>query len=198
MTSYVKRRNCCILQKSKKYFESIRQNVNEFIDVVNELTIKGEFCEFKAGDLSRLLGMRNQVGQVIRGWCLYNKRKITSEVITVNTVHGVQSEGTPKGLGFEVALYTVGERLEARAVKMFSLTDVVGHAFAIAENSTEFADEYDSNPDILLEDVSEFLQAIDKLENIMKQVSIDNRDLDPDTQFCCTGEPPKGKKPNCE
>ena len=194
MTSYVKRRNCCILQKSKKYFESIRQNVNELLDVVNEFTIKGEFCEFKAGDLSRLLGMRNQVGQVIRGWCLYNKRKVTSEVITVNTAHGVQSEGTPKGLGFEVALYTVGERLEARAVKMFSLTDVVGHAFATAKDSIEFADEYDSNPDILLEDISEFLQAIDKLENILKQVSVDNRDLDPDTQFCCTGEPPQGRK----
>lgn len=89
----------------------------------------------KREDLSRLLGMRNQIAKIIRGWCLYNKRKVTSEVITVNTNHGVQSEDTPKGLGFEVALYTVGERLEARAFKMFSLTNVVGHAFATAKKS---------------------------------------------------------------
>ena len=80
---------------------------------------------------------------------------------------------------------------------MFSLTDVVNNNFTTATNVNDFINEYESNPDILVEDISEFLLAIDKLENLMKTLSIDNNQIDSDTQFCCKGNPPLGGKPFC-
>ena len=80
MSSYVKRRNCCLLKKSKKYFESIRHNTNQMLDIINELTIKGEFCGFKKGDLERLYGMKEYVGNVIKGWDLNQSKKKTNEI----------------------------------------------------------------------------------------------------------------------
>ena len=79
MSSYVKRRNCCLLKKSKKFLESIRQNVNETLDVINELTIKGEFCAFKPGYIKRLYGMRSAVRNVITGWAAHTKAKLNKE-----------------------------------------------------------------------------------------------------------------------
>ena len=99
-------------------------------------------------------------------------------------------------LNFAANLHMVGSKLQAEPVEMFELKDVVSNPFAIG-NSDNFIDEYESNPDILLEDMSEFLQALDKLENLMKQLSIDNRQRDPDTEFCCDGNPPPGGKPSC-
>ena len=80
MSSYVKRRNCCVLKKSKKFFESIRQNTNEMMDVVNELTIKGEFCELKDGDLQRLFLMRTAIADVIKGWAKHTENKLNGEI----------------------------------------------------------------------------------------------------------------------
>ena len=89
-----------------------------------------------------------------------------------------------------------GSKLQAKPIPMYSLSDVVSHPFAIGD-SDEIYSEYESNPDILIEDISEFLQAIDKLENLMKNLSIDNNQRDPDTEFCCNGNPPPGGKPSC-
>jgi hypothetical protein len=91
-----------------------------------------------------------------------------------------------------------GSKLQAVPVPMFSLADVTNAPF-VTGDETEFIEEYTSNPDILIEDISEFLQAIDKLENLMKQLSIDNKQRDPDTEFCCSGNPPPGAKhTNCK
>ena len=193
MSSYVKRRNCCVLKKSKKYFESIRQNVNEMLDVINEFTIKGEFCEFKAGDLTRLEKMREQIGLVIRGWASHTGRKLASEI----QWDGLDANnGGSKGINFKAHLHMAGSKLQAQPVAMYELKDVINAPFVEGQIS-EFKAEYESNPDILIEDISEFLQAIDKLENLMKNLSIDNNQRDPDTEFCCNGNPPPGGKPSC-
>ena len=99
-------------------------------------------------------------------------------------------------LNFSTCLYMTGKKLQAEAVEMFEIKDVVSNPFAIG-NSDDFISEYESNPDILVEDMSEFLQAIDKLENLMKELSIDNNQRDQDTEFCCEGNPPPGGKPSC-
>ena len=198
MSSYVKRRNCCVLKKSKKYFESIRQNVNEMLDVINEFTIKGEFCEFKEGDLNRLEGMRKQIGKVIQGWASHTSRKLAHEIkFTGFNSEDTGGEGpTNRGIGFEAHLHMVGSRLHSSPVHMYTLSDVVSAPFVTA-SPAKFKSEYESNPDILIEDISEFLQAIDKLESLMKNLSIDNNQRDPDTEFCCKGNPPPGGKPSC-
>jgi len=288
MSSYVKRRNCCLLKKSKKYFESIRQNTNEMLDVINEFTIKGEFCEFKDGDLDRMNKMRCQIGSVIDGWAEHTCNKLAGEVKTYNymkingktlssavvpgdeitivtstTATHVEQGKTYKvilvssvgdnhivkenkcnsdrmyddqhwigtlstnltgtapdlnvnggsdftssfyfvekydkcdfGIRFDVCLHMAGSKLQAEPVPMYSLSDVTSNPFAVG-SSDEFYGEYESNPDILIEDISEFLQAIDKLESLMKNLSIDNNQRDPDTEFCCEGNPPPGGKPSC-
>ena len=260
MSSYVKRRNCCLLKKSKKYFEGIRQNTNQMLDVINEFTIKGEFCEFKDGDMERLFGMRCAIGEVIEGWAEHTYKKLNGEVgvksygiatsitgtytigemytgtdnngKTIETKYIGQDDdgnhimcskeeaesgdyanygsgssidifnydpdidGTKYSINFGVNLYMVGSKLQAEAVYMFELADVIKAPF-VDGTFDEFKEEYDSNPDILIEDISEFLQAIDKLENLMKQLSIDNQQRDPDTEFCCVGNPPPGGKLSC-
>ena len=202
MSSYVKRRNCCVLKKSKKYFEAIRQNVNEILDVVNELTIKGEFCEFKEGDLARLELMRQNVGQVIRGWADHTASKLASEIRRTGANdsdeigNAYATNASEFNIGFEAHLHMAGSKLQAQPIAMFSLTDVCSHPFAAGKRS-EFTEHYESNPDILIEDISEFLQAIDKLESLMKALSQDNNQRDPDTEFCCEGNPPPGGKPSC-
>merc|ERR1712196_515210 len=92
--------------------------------------------------------------------------------------------------------HMVGEKLQAKPVKMFELVDVI-NAPLVNGNYNKFYSEYESNPDILIEDISEFLQAIDKLESLMKNLSIDNNQRDPDPEFCCEGNPPPGGKPSC-
>lgn len=104
--------------------------------------------------------------------------------------------GNELTLNFRADLYMAGNKLQAEPVPMYELKDVVNNPFAIG-NSDDFKSEYMSNPDILVEDISEFLQGIDKLENLMKQLSTDNRQRDPDTEFCCEGKPPPGGKPSC-
>ena len=99
-------------------------------------------------------------------------------------------------LNFAACLYRVGGNLQAKQNEMFELKDVANNPFIVGDYS-QFKDEYESNPDILLEDMSEFLQGIDKLENLMKELSIDNKQRDPDTKFCCKGNPPPGGKPSC-
>ena len=234
MSSYVKRKNCCLLKKSKKFFESIRQNANEIIDVVNELTIKGEFCELKSGDIDRLYNMRNVIGDVFRGWQNHTRTKLNSEVtflgeayymdpvtkrhkkaygpgatsqewfdsqtnadadnINVGKVDILNADSL-HSIDFQVKLYMVGNRLHARAITMYKLSDVVGAEFVTAQTKATFESEYLHNPDILIEDISEFLQGIDKLEDLMKQLSLDNT-RDPDTEFCCEGKPP-ARGPSC-
>lgn len=183
MTSYVKKRNCCFLQKSKKYFESITQNVNETLDIVKEFTIKGEYCELKYGDFQRLYTMRNSIRKVIVGWAKHTQEKLNSEVIIYTGYCGVDScnaDVDSNGLRFTVRLYIVGENLEARAVPMFTLSDKVGHAFALGDFDSFYA-EYESNPDILVEDISEFLLSINKLEKFISTLSQPNIcDLDKD------------------
>lgn len=88
MSSYVKQRNCCLLKKSKKFFESIRQNSNEMLDIINELTIKGEFCEFKEGDIKRLFAMKVAIADVIKGWSQHTKNKLNSEIKLTNPTTG--------------------------------------------------------------------------------------------------------------
>merc|ERR1711959_80421 len=92
-------------------------------------------------------------------------------------------ETVPCTLNFTACLYMAGDKLQAEAVPMFEVKDVADNPFTTGDYD-EFKLEYDSNPDILIEDISEFLQAIDKLENLMKQLSIDNNQRDPDTEFC--------------
>jgi len=202
MSSYVKRRNCCVLKKSKKYFESIRQNTNEMLDVINEFTIKGEFCEFKTGDLERLSKMRYQIGKVIKGWAAHTKSKLASEILydgfcSVDANGNVLAEGVGnKGINFKAQLHMAGSKLQAQVVEMYELKDIVLAPF-VTGSKVEFIAEYESNPDILIEDISEFLQAIDKLESLMKALSQDNNQRDPDTEFCCEGNPPPGGKPSC-
>ena len=176
MTSYVKKRNCCFLQKSKKFFESITQNVNETLDIVKEFTIKGEYCELKYGDFQRLYGMRNAIRKVIVGWAKHTQEKLNSEVVLYTGYSGVDPchpDVESNGLRFTVRLYTVGENLEARAVPMFTLSDKVGHAFALGDFDCFYA-EYESNPDILVEDISEFLLSINKLERFITTLSQPN------------------------
>ena len=291
MSSYVKRKNCCFLKKSKKYLESIRQNSNQMLDVINELTIKGEFCELKGGDIGRLLDMRCILRDVLKGWAKHTCDKLSSEVkvytcIEVNfkslvnvgdkitikpnssawglhddkeyTLTVVKSVGTDNwilqedwcsenklsvdfvqtyinndikdsngpeadvhkygtsvsaisgsggftitkicsckdsALHFDVHLHMVGSELQSKTIPMYSLKDTVSHAFATGDER-QFTEEYLNNPDILIEDISEFLQAIDKLERLIKKLSDDNK-RDSDTEFCCKGEPPK-RGPSCQ
>ena len=229
MSSYVKRKNCCLLKKSKKYFEAIRQNANEIMDVINELTIKGEFCELKEGDITRLYSMRNVIGEVIKGWDIHTHSKLNEEVTflggrgtytdssgniqiaypnedhtswTTDEAGNTSLDVTnfpvtlgPHVIDFEVQLYMVGDKLQAKSIPMYKLSDVVGAAFVTAESKDEFESEYLHNPDILIEDISEFLQGIDKLEDLMKQLSLDNT-RDSDTEFCCEGKPPE-RGPSC-
>ena len=176
MSSYVKKRNCCFLQKSKKYFESITQNVNETLDIVREFTIKGEYCELKYGDFQRLYAMRNAIRKVIVGWAKHTQEKLNSEVVLYTGYSGVDPcnpDVDSNGLRFTVRLYTVGENLEARAVPMFTLSDKVGHAFALGDFN-KFYSEYESNPDILVEDISEFILSINKLEVFISSLSRPN------------------------
>ena len=105
-------------------------------------------------------------------------------------------EGCKYSINFGVCLYMAGQKLQAEAVEMFELVDVI-NAPLVDGNSDEFKAEYESNPDVLIEDISEFLQAIDKLESLMKALSEDNNQRDPDTEFCCEGNPPSGGKPSC-
>ena len=201
MSSYVKRKNCCLLKKSKKFFESIRQNANEIMDVVNELTIKGEFCELKDGDVTRLHDMRNVIGEVIKGWHYHTTDKLNNEVTFLGAEASDSSnprildknQGAINDIDFEVDLYMVGDRLHAEPITMYKLSDVTDSEFVLGD-ATEFAAEYKNNPDILIEDISEFLQGIDKLEDLMKQLSKDNT-RDPDTEFCCEGKPPARGQP---
>lgn len=86
-------------------------------------------------------------------------------------------------------------KLQVEPVSMYSLSYVTSIPFSI-DSFKEFYNEYDFNPDVLIEDISDFLQAIDKLESLMKQLSIDNN-RDPDTEFCCEGNPPPSGKSSC-
>ena len=84
----------------------------------------------------------------------------------------------------------VGERLHAEPIEMYHLSDVIDAPF-VKDNKAAFQTYYESNPDILIEDISEFKEAIDKLEALMTAVSQDNG-RDQDTVGCCDGTPPVG------
>ena len=114
----------------------------------------------------------------------------------MNSVNNIIISQNCYSIDFQACLYMAGSKLQAEKVAMFQLVDVVKAPFVIG-NSNDFYSEYESNPDILIEDISEFLQGIDKLENLMKELSIDNNQRDPDTEFCCEGNPPPGGKPSC-
>ena len=335
MSSYVKRRNCCFLKKSKKYLESIRQNAFEMLDMIENLTIKGEICKFTIGDLDRLHGARCAIKNVILGWENFadtrlgkeikvKHKTISNEDITSRvdhstnyklTIHGTTS-GSPGSisfdagknyrittsndvvlnnfpstgaippilvadniinlsdydnfklqeedpatpgtwtiisyvssdvtldievtinsidvhcpytnvqvkfgttplaldangkyivnipsvsnfslvpiitadvdspkLGFEACLYMVGFRLQAEAVPMYSLSDILYNPFCNGKYS-EFISEYEDSPDVLCEDITEFLEAIDRLEDLIKCLSVNNdsSSLDPDVGGIC-------------
>lgn len=292
MSSYVKKKNCCLLRKSKKYIESIKLNTNQIINMV-----KNNQCTLNLNGLERIIKMRNTITNVLKGWSFFTWKKLNSEITichymilnikndSFNPIVGdiidiqiswcdlesldsnINHENYPHGrltynlelveildsdnylfkedifnshilfdinftnlqmninnitnikqdsiiinggyepddsiilntivnnLQFNVDLYMTGAKLQAVKTPMFSLIDAVNNPFAIGTDS-EIKETYENNTDILIEDASEFLQAINKLVSLMKKLSIDNK-RDPDTKLCCTGNAPSGGKSSC-
>ena len=181
MTSYIKKRNCCFLQKSKTFLKKIINNANAIITTIENLTIKGEFCELQRGDFCRLYGMRSATRMVIVSWAKYTQEKLNSEVILYTGYdHILQCNPNIalNGLRFTVRLYTYGKKLEACRVPMYTLSDKVNNSFAL-DDFDKFYTEYKNNPETLTHDISEFILSIKKLEYFIEKLIVDD---------CCNSE----------